>query len=198
MRTSISFWQKRNIRHHLANPKWTILCRPSILGFLSCQSSVGFKLVSVSCSNKMSYEFQICFSNVFFLKKPWWSDFGHKLILFFFLLFVCRNSRKCRVERPKLWPPPPRLSRFYGQSDGIVILGATNRSEAIDPALLRPGRHLALWEAIFVTGVLFKKNMLGFLTLIHYCMFVDFMILEYFGILKILRLARQFHKVVLW
>ena len=31
-------------------------------------------------------------------------------------------------------------SRFYGQSDGIVILGATNRSEAIDPALLRPGR----------------------------------------------------------
>lgn len=32
------------------------------------------------------------------------------------------------------------LDGFYGQSDGIVILGATNRSEAIDPALLRPGR----------------------------------------------------------
>jgi hypothetical protein len=35
----------------------------------------------------------------------------------------------------------PIQLRFYGQSDGIVILGATNRSEAIDPALLRPGRR---------------------------------------------------------
>jgi len=32
------------------------------------------------------------------------------------------------------------LDGFHGHDDGIVILGATNRHEAIDPALLRPGR----------------------------------------------------------
>eukprot|EP00933_Yihiella_yeosuensis_P027817 TRINITY_DN21663_c0_g1_i2.p1 TRINITY_DN21663_c0_g1~~TRINITY_DN21663_c0_g1_i2.p1 ORF type:complete len:169 (+),score=36.15 TRINITY_DN21663_c0_g1_i2:247-753(+) len=32
------------------------------------------------------------------------------------------------------------LDGFHGHSDGVVILGATNRQEAIDPSLLRPGR----------------------------------------------------------
>lgn len=32
------------------------------------------------------------------------------------------------------------LDGFHGHDDGIVIIGATNRHEAIDPALLRPGR----------------------------------------------------------
>ncbi|OLQ03015.1 ATP-dependent zinc metalloprotease FtsH [Symbiodinium microadriaticum] len=32
------------------------------------------------------------------------------------------------------------LDGFHGHGDGIVVLGATNRQEAIDPALLRPGR----------------------------------------------------------
>ncbi|CAE7463961.1 ftsH [Symbiodinium sp. CCMP2456] len=33
------------------------------------------------------------------------------------------------------------LDGFHGHGDGIVVLGATNRQEAIDPALLRPGRR---------------------------------------------------------
>lgn len=32
------------------------------------------------------------------------------------------------------------LDGFHGQADGIVVLAATNRYEALDPSLLRPGR----------------------------------------------------------
>ena len=32
------------------------------------------------------------------------------------------------------------LDGFHGAQDGIVVVAATNRSQAVDPALLRPGR----------------------------------------------------------